>query len=522
MATAATHESEKSIQLASLIMVISVLLSRVIGFVREWALARTVGASALTDVYSASFTIPDFLNYLMAAGALSITFIPILAQFIADEEKELGNSVFRSIATYMGLILIALIIIGMIFSRSLAVVVAPGFSEGQLDLLSTLLKIILPAQFFFYWGGLAIAVQYAHGQFFYAAVAPLIYNLGIIIFGVVFHKTWGVMAFSVGVLVGALCSHGLLQWIALKRLGYKIAPKFTLTEPIKVAMKRYLWLTFPIMLGFSMVVAEEWLSKYFASSLEPRSISWLHYARIEMRIPVAVIGGAAGIASFPYLSRLWAKGDFEQYTYTLLRQIQKLWATAPLAAILFYDHAQPITYFVFGATKFSPEDLNNTADALKMFSLGIFFWSVQMILSRGFYAAQKTWLPSLMGTIVCVLCIPLYMYLGKRFGFQGLALAGSIGIAVYATILWGMLKRHLKDCAPGVSLGRFYKFCFGWVLVLIVAVFLSHAINLLEIFQFDQYSALCHITVATAALILLGWGALRTVFVKLTDGKPLY
>ena len=97
---------------------------------------------------------------------------------------------------------------------------------------------------------------------------------------------------------------------------------------IASALKKYVFLTLPIMLSFSLVVADEWISKYFASYLEPRALSWLNYARTEMRIPVAIVGTAAGIASFPYLAKLWSQGNFAEYGRTLMREIQKLWALA--------------------------------------------------------------------------------------------------------------------------------------------------------------------------------------------------
>ena len=104
----------------------SVLLSRVIGFVREWILAKTVGASAMTDVYSASFTIPDFLNHLMAAGALSISFVPLLATYLAKDNKQFAERVFRTIASTMGVLILLFIVLGEIFAYPLAQIVARG------------------------------------------------------------------------------------------------------------------------------------------------------------------------------------------------------------------------------------------------------------------------------------------------------------------------------------------------------------------------------------------------------------
>jgi len=516
------NDHEKKIQHASYLMMGSILLSRVIGFAREWVLAQTVGANAMTDVYYASFTIPDFLNHLMAAGALSISFVPLLATYISEGKIELGNRVFRTVATLMGALLILFIIVCEIFAESLAQLIAPGFTPDQWQILTKLLRIILPAQFFFYWGGLAIAVQYTHGRFWFPAMAPVIYNLGIITFGIFFHKTLGVMGFSIGVLVGCITSHGIIQWWGLKKLHYKTGPLLDFSPEVIKALKKYIWLTLPIMLGFSLVIADEWITKYFGSTMGERAVSWLSYARVEMRIPVAVIGQAAGIASFPYLARLWSEGSFEQYGKTLLREISKLWAAAPLAALFLFGHALPITHFIFGGSRFVAEDFQNTAKALQMFSIGVFFWTLQLILARGFYACQRTWLPSIIGTLVCFMAIPGYWYLGTTIGFQGLALAGSLGIAIYAITLWIFLRKHLRKNCPELSLTNFYKFCGLWCGVIIIAGLASQGIYHSGLYQHTQLSALLDVLVALVVIIAIGWTALRTVFVKMTDGKPLF
>lgn len=511
----------KTIQRASWLLVGSILLSRLIGFVREWVLAYTIGANALTDVYYASFTIPDFINYLMAAGALSISFIPLLSDYLSRGEEDTAIRLFRSVLSWMGALLIAFIIVAEIFAVPLARAIAPGFDVAQIDLLAYLLRIILPAQFFFYFGSLAMAVQHTHGKFLIPAVAPIIYNFGIILFGVGLGNQLGVTGFSIGVLVGAIFSHGILQWWGLRAVGFSSMPYFALPTEIRSGLKKYALLTLPLALSFSLLVTDEWISKYFASTLEARALSYLSYARTEMRIPLAVIGQAAGVASFPFLAKLWFAGRKQDYGSTLLREVMKMWAAGPVAALVLFYFALPATHFIYGGGKFTAADLEATASGLRMYSLGVFFWVVQVLLARGFYACQKTWVPSILGGVCTLLTIPLYSLLAEKMGFTGLALAGSAGIALYSLVLWLLLVHHLRTNGAVADWKPFLKFCFGWIPVIALCAALCIGIQSLGLYQQTRATALLELAVATATIGAVCIGLLRTVFRRITGG-PLY
>ena len=139
----------RTIGIASAIWATSIFLSRVIGLVREQVIGRTLGASREADLYFASFTLPDFLNYLLAAGALSIVFIPIFLERIEHDDETRGWQAFSVIANFM--LLIGALGIGllMVFTRPLAKLVAPGFTNpAEVETLVRLTRIILPGQFF--------------------------------------------------------------------------------------------------------------------------------------------------------------------------------------------------------------------------------------------------------------------------------------------------------------------------------------------------------------------------------------
>ncbi|MBI4404005.1 MAG: murein biosynthesis integral membrane protein MurJ [Deltaproteobacteria bacterium] len=516
-----TSSTHRKIRQASLLLMGSIILSRIVGFFREWALAQTVGATALTDVYYASFTIPDFLNHLMAAGALSISFIPMLSGYLESGNEVFGKRVFQALSTAMGCVLIVFILVCELWAAELANLIAPGFDPSQKTLLVQLLRLILPAQFFFYWGGLAISVQQTYGRFFLPAVAPIVYNFFIIVFGVLLHRNLGVMGFSIGILVGSFLGHGLLQWVGLRKLGYPILPSFVFPKEIRLAIKRYFWLTFPIMISFSVVVTDEWVSKYFASFMERRALSWLSYARTEMRIPIAIIGQAAGIASFPFLARLWEQKDYEGYGKTLLTEIEKLWAAGTVAALILIVHALPITQFIYGGGRFTHEDLLRTTEAVQIFGIGVFFWTVQVVLARGFYACGRTWLPSIIGTVISLLGLPFYYVFGKMMGYQGLAWAGTASIVLFSGALWLLLLRHLKRHVPNLDYRDFNRFCTAWIAVIAVIWLVAKLILAAPIYRHTRISALLDILVVSLATLGICLPLLRTYFRRFT-GEPLF
>ena len=179
------------------IVMAGVLASRLLGFFREWTVAHQVGSNAITDSYYAAFTLPDFLNYLVAAGSLSLTFIPVFAQYVAEDREEEGWRVFSTVVCVMGLALVALVALAEILTPQLATLIAPGFGPAEKARLIFLTRLMLPAQICFYLGGILSAVQYAKAQFVVPSLAPLIYNLGVILGGVFLSPKIGIMGFAV-------------------------------------------------------------------------------------------------------------------------------------------------------------------------------------------------------------------------------------------------------------------------------------------------------------------------------------
>lgn len=454
----ATSSVNRRIAQSAGIVMASVLASRLLGFLREWTVAHQVGSNALTDAYYAAFTLPDFLNYLVAGGSLSLTFIPVFAKYAAENREEEGWHVFSTVISVMGLVLVGLVVMAEILAPQLVALLAPGFDPAEKARVVFLTRLMLPAQICFYLGSILSAVQYAKGQFVVPSMAPVIYNLGIILGGVLLSSRLGIMGFAVGVLGGATVGNFLLQVYGAGRAGARFAPNFDLRHP---GFRLFVKLTIPIMLALSLVFADDWIVRWFGSYLQPASITWLSYAKTLMRVPLGVVGQAVGVASFPFLAQLYSEKKIDELNRTLNSTLKALILLLVPISALTIAQSSPLVYFVFSHTRLRAPDLAATASTLAFFSLGMSAWGIQNILARGFYAARDTLTPAVVGTALTFLNLPVYWLLVRHSQHLGLALASSCGIIAYTVVLFVLLNRRLRNPEAGSLVAFFLKVCLA-------------------------------------------------------------
>jgi len=428
------------------IVMTSVALSRVLGFFREWTVAHKIGASGITDSYYAAFTLPDFLNYLVAAGSLSVTFIPVFSKYMAEENEEEGWHVFSIVMNAMGLLLIAFVLIAEFYAPHLVALLAPGFGPAEKARVIFLTRVMLPAQFFFCMGGILSAVQYAKGEFVVPSLAPLVYNAFIILGGVLLASRIGITGFAVGVVAGAIVGNFLLQVYGALRVGAKFSPALNIRHPGFILFVK---LAIPIMLALSLSFTDDWVIRWFGSYLQPASITWLTYAKTLMRVPLGIVGQAIGVASFPVLATLYSEGRFDEMNRMLHATMKGLVLMLVPIAALTMAQSRPLVHLVFSHTRLHESDLNATAATLVLFSLGMFGWGAQNILARGFYATRDTITPAMVGTLMTFAAIWLDWVLVRRAQHLGLALGSSLGISIYTILLFVLLFRRTRDRHAG-------------------------------------------------------------------------
>lgn len=413
---------------AALIMSASILLSRVMGLVRDKVISWQFGATGEADLYFAAFVVPDFINYLLAGGYVSITLMPLLAKRFAEDEADAWK-LFSAVFWWALVCVCVLTGAAWLAAVPLARIVAPGFDEAQVLRLAYFLRIILPAQIFFLSGACFTALLYLRRQFYIPALTPLIYNGMIILCGMALPMR-GMEGFCVGVTVGAALGAWLLPWWGCAR-GGGLRLGHVWRHPL---LWRFLCIALPLMLGQSVVMLNEQFLRIFGSLLGDGAVSLLSYARRLSQVPVGVIGQAAAAASYPFLASLAAQGDLKTFADTLRRALTASLALAlPLSAWMIAC-AQPTMGFIFEGGRFGAPQTLAATPLLQIMLLAVPLWVLQAVLGRGFYAHGDTLTPALVGTAVTVLSLPLF-YACLPFGAVGVVWVSVLGVVLYVAAI---------------------------------------------------------------------------------------
>jgi putative peptidoglycan lipid II flippase len=438
---------------ATLLLMTAVMLSRVIGYVREAYIAYAFGAGPQTDAYVAGFTIPDWLNYLVAGGTASITFVSIYTRFLAEKREKEAEETFSVIVTVMTVVLGIGTIVAEIFTPQIERHIFSGFTPDQLALCVHLTRILLPAQIFFYVGGVVSAVLLSRRLFLFPAFGPLLYNVAIILGGVLFSRSLGIASLAYGAVAGAFIGPFLINAIGAARIGTGYRVSFDTENP---AFREWVRLSIPLMLGVSLVTADDWIIRYFASG-SVGDITRLNYAKRLFAVPIAVLGQATGQASLPFFARLFGEKRMKEFTDTVNGSIYRIVATALLATSFMTVAALPLIDLVYRRGHFHFSDSQTTSVYFFWFSLSLAFWAAQSLYSRAFYAAGNTLTPMVASSIITVASIPIYSSLFHAFSSVGLAMASGLGIAANTLVIAVLLSQRKLVATtdlPWVELGK--------------------------------------------------------------------
>jgi putative peptidoglycan lipid II flippase len=418
------------------------MLGRVIGYLREMYVAWAFGAGPKTDAYVAAFTLPDFLFYILAGGTASITFISIYTRKISGGQKREAQEAFNSTITIMTVVMILSTVLVEIFTPQFERLIFPHFSAEQMQLCVYLTRILLPGQIFFYAGGVVSAVLYSRRMFLFPALSPVIYGASIILGGLVGAHRFGIAALAYGALIGSFVGPFFINAIGAANAGLRYRVNFDWRNP---EFREWVRLSIPLMLGVSLVSADDWILRYFASG-GAGDITRLNYAKRLVALPISILGQAAGQASMPFFAKLFGEGRRADFADSVNKSVYRISAASLLVSALMVPAALPFVDLAFRRGRFIFSDSLSTSVYFAWFSLSLALWSAQALYARGFYAAGNTLTPMVASTVITVASLPVYSAVFHRFGVVGLAMASDIGILMHTVTLAWLLQR--ADLVP--------------------------------------------------------------------------
>ena len=377
------------------------------------------------------------IQYFLVGGVASITLVNILTRYRQQGDDEGADRALSIVLLAMTTVLGAAILLAEIFAPLYTRIFFSNLDPATARLCTHLTRILLPAQLFFFAGGVLGSRLLVRKIFLYQAVTPILYTLGILAGGILLHGRIGIDSLAIGVLAGAFLGPLAFNALGAFRGGLRFYPILSLTHP---AFVEWLKLSLPLMIGVSLAMADKWILSYYAAA-DRGAITLLTNAKSLFNAPLSVIGMAAGAASLPFFSSLFAQGRLWDFNEAVNKSISRLVAVAFLVTAWMVALATPINNFLRGG-RLSPADAHLTARYFALFALSLALWSAQGIYARAFYAARNTLTPAISGTLVTVLSIPIYALLFHLRGVTGLAIASDVGILAHTVSLAVLLHRY--------------------------------------------------------------------------------
>jgi putative peptidoglycan lipid II flippase len=422
------------------------LLSRILGFVRDFVIARAFGAGLATDAFFVAFKLPNLLRRMFAEGAFSQAFVPILGEYKNQRGEADTRTLVDHVACLLSLALFVVTAIGIAAAPLLVWISAPGFAAdaGKFELTVTLTRITFPYILFMSLVALSGGILNTWSRFALPAFTPVLLNLAFIGMALFAAPYFDPPALVLGwaVFLGGLLQLAI-QLPALKKIA--MLPRLSLNWRAAWAdpgVRRVVTLMGPALIGVSVSQISLVINTIFASFLKTGSVSWLYYADRLMEFPSGLLGAALGTILLPSLSRCHASQNFAEYSKLLDWGLRLTLLLAAPAALALGILAVPLIATLFFHGAFTADDVFRTREALAAYAVGLTGLILVKVLAPGFYARQNVRTPvrialiSLAATQAMNVAFVFWLDLGHA----GLAL--SIGLA--ACLNAGMLYRGLR------------------------------------------------------------------------------
>jgi putative peptidoglycan lipid II flippase len=445
------------------------LTSRGLGFLRDLIMAHYFSRMA-TDVWVVAFRIPNLFRRIFGEGALTVSFIPVLTDFVKSEDYKGARELASAMFTLLFVALSTLTILGMLSAGPVVRLLSGGEGfqaiPGKLDLTIHQTRIMFCYIMLVSLYAFAMGILNTMRVFWLPAVAPALWNLAMIV-GILFFRN--TFAIPEDILAWATVVGGVLQGVilipSLKKYDY--IPHFKRWWG-NVAVRRVLRSMGPSILGLSVMQLGVLINTHFASQLQEGANSWLFWADRFLELPLSIFAVSVGTAALPALSAFWSRGDREGMGEASLHALKlSLFLALPCAAGLFIL-STPIIHTLYEHGAFSTKDTAMTAAVIRIYGFNVIFATGVRVLAPAFYAMKNTWLPALSAALALGCHMLMAGHFMRAYGVVGLAtssvLSGGINFLIILMAYQAIVMR-LNFSNLVQSLGKFVASCGALILV---------------------------------------------------------
>ncbi len=434
---------------STLIVAVFFGLEKILGFVRQVIIARQFGLSPQLDAFNAANNLPDLLFALISGGALAIAFIPVLTETLQKQDRQAAWDLFSRIANLVFLVTAAIaILLAVLASFLVQRVVTPGFPVAQQQLVTDIMRLDLIATLIFSLAGLVIAGLQANQHFLLPAIAPSMYDLGML-FGVIILSpaagyklgpltlpafNLGIYGLVYGSIIGAVMFL-VIQLPGLFKYKFRWTPRIGLGDP---GVRKVLVLMGPRVLTVLFIQLVFIATDNIASWLAPGSVSALVYGWLFMQVPETLVGTALGTVLLPTISAQVARDQADLFRQSLNRAMRIVLAITIPGAVLVAIGIRPVV----GILGFDTAGTEMVVWVSRGFMVGLIGQSLIEVAARAFYAQQNALIPLAASFLTTVVFVGLAIGLGYSLGAPGIALANSLAYSGEAALLWSLLNRR--------------------------------------------------------------------------------
>lgn len=423
------------------------MVAALVALLRDWILASHFGASRMLDIYYSAFKLPDLVFNIILLGSLSSAFIPVFIGKRQESEKGAWLAA-RNFTTVMFTMVIIAAAVLFVFAGQVVRLIAPGFAGADRELAITLTRIMFLSPVIFSLSAISGSVLQALERFWAFSIAPVFYNVGIIIGAVYFaplaarHGYAPVIGLGWGVVLGALF-HLLLQGTAAYRAGFRFKPYWDLAS---AEFRKILKLMVPRTIGLSAYSVDSAITNAYASLMAAGSITVFNVANNMQFVPISMVGIAVATAVFPKLSQHASASEHNEFRERLSSTLRNMALVIVPLCVIGYFLAPWAIRLIYGIGLFRGAAVEMTIAVLQIFLFGVPAQSFIPILSRAFYALHNTRTPVIISVTAIAINILLGWYLGLHLGWgvKGLAAGFAVAGNVQWLSLWSSLQKTQK------------------------------------------------------------------------------